>query len=185
MRACLTEVFHLLYKVREDGKLIKTKKWRKSNKTDKKSASHYEIQSQTIKASSAYGIGMSKPIVPADHIQFTGAKELNVADLARLNQLATQYLARFKRKLNQTMDVNVQIKIYEKEGGKNKYSIHVRVAAPTKILESCNSHDFDFVRAIHKAFEDIEHQIVHRFHNDVSRPCAHSKSSRKGKPFEG
>ena len=104
-----------------------------------------------------------------DILQFVGLNELPIEEQATVNTLSTEYFEKIKRKLNNVTKLIVHIKRYQKAGGKPKFSAHVRCIAPTKTLESCNADDWELARCVHKAFEDVIHQIAHVFHTDVSR----------------
>ncbi|MEM4282119.1 MAG: hypothetical protein QXU88_00500 [Candidatus Woesearchaeota archaeon] len=103
-------------------------------------------------------------------LQFVGIRELEPEEQEVLHRLSTEYYEKIKRDLPNLIGVTVHVKCYEKEGRRKKYSLHVRVGAPTKVIESCNADDWEFSRAIHKAFKDVRQQIVHIFRTDVTRP---------------
>jgi len=106
-------------------------------------------------------------------IQFIGVNDLNSEQQALVSKLSTESFEKFTRLLKNIEQMVVHIKSYEKEGQKKKYSLHVRLKAPTMaVIESCKSHDFDLARALHKAFDDIRVQIEHKFHTGT-RPKAY------------
>ncbi|MEM2916281.1 MAG: hypothetical protein QXT19_02910 [Candidatus Woesearchaeota archaeon] len=98
-------------------------------------------------------------------IQFVGVNELDAEQQALVSKLSTESFEKFTRLLKNVEQMVVHIKSYEREGKKKKFSLHVRLKAPTTaVIESCKSHDFDLARALHKAFDDIRAQIEHKFH---------------------
>ncbi|MEM4246820.1 MAG: hypothetical protein QXR48_04135 [Candidatus Woesearchaeota archaeon] len=98
-------------------------------------------------------------------IQFVGVNELDAEQQALVSKLSTENFEKFTRLLKNIEQMTVHIKSYEQEGQRKKFSLHVRLKAPTMaIIESCKSHDFDLARALHKAFDDIRAQIEHKFH---------------------
>ncbi len=106
-------------------------------------------------------------------IQFIGVNELNAEEQALVSKLSTENFEKFTRLLKNIEQMVVHIKSYEQEGRKKKFSLHVRLKAPTMaVIESCKSHDFDLARALHKAFDDIRAQIEHKFHTGT-RPKAY------------
>ena len=111
---------------------------------------------------------MAKPIEPKEIIQFTGLKDLNDDEKEILNTLSTEYYQKFKRELKNLTSMGVHVKIYTKGGKTKKYSLHVKVIAPTKIFESEKAADWDFARTLHKAFKDLEKQIVKGLRSDTS-----------------
>ncbi|MBI2565061.1 hypothetical protein HYV79_03685 [Candidatus Woesearchaeota archaeon] len=111
---------------------------------------------------------MPKEISENEIIQFVGLKDLSAPQQVLVNSLATAHYDKLKRELNNLTSMVIHIKYYKKEGEKQKYSLHVRCIAPTKIFESCKSHDWDLARAMHKSFEDLRRQIEHSLHNNTS-----------------
>ena len=98
-----------------------------------------------------------------EQIQFIGVNELNEEEQAVVNTLSTEYYDKIKRSLKNLTSMVVHIKLYKKEGSQKKYSIHVRVIAPTKMIESDKAADWDLARTLHKAFKNIEREIEHIF----------------------
>jgi ribosome-associated translation inhibitor RaiA len=112
---------------------------------------------------------MTDKIIPKfgthEMIQFVGVSELAPEEQALVSKLSTEQYEKIKRLIPNIEQMVVHIKHYEKEGEKKKFSLHIRVKAPTQaVIESCKSHDFDLARALHKAFDDVRTQIEHRFH---------------------
>ena len=106
-------------------------------------------------------------------IQFIGVHELSPDEQELVSKLSTEHYEKLQRTLKTIENMTVHVKQYEKEGERKKFSLHVRVKAPTHaVIESCKSHDFDLARALHKAFDDIKTQIEHRFHTGT-RPKAY------------
>lgn len=106
-------------------------------------------------------------------IQFIGVSELQPEQQELVSRLSTESFEKFTRLLKNIEQMVVHVKSYESEGGKKKFSLHVRLKAPTSaIIESCKSHDFDLARALHRAFDDIRTQIEHKFHTGT-RPKAY------------
>lgn len=101
-------------------------------------------------------------------IQFIGVKELDNVQQTIVNKLSTEYYDKIQRELKNLTSIVVHVKAYEKEGKKSKFSIHLRAIAPTKIFESTKAADWDLARALHKAFKDLERQILHTIKQDVT-----------------
>ena len=98
-------------------------------------------------------------------IQFIGVKDLDEPEQALVNKLATEHHAKIKRALRNITSLVVHIKQYSKTGKEHKYSIHVRAIAPTRIFESTAS-EWDLAKSLHKAFNEIEHEIQHKLKTD-------------------
>ncbi|MBI4141788.1 hypothetical protein HY484_02600 [Candidatus Woesearchaeota archaeon] len=112
-------------------------------------------------------------------LQFVGLNQLSIEEQEAVNSISTKEYEKAKRTLKNTLSVVVHIKCYEKEGGRKKYSLHIRAIAPTKIIESCKSHDWDLPRAVHKSFQDIHKQIAHHFGTNATRPALLNKDKAK------
>ncbi len=105
-------------------------------------------------------------------IRYVGLDGLNQEEKAILNKLSTEYFQKIKRLTKNITSIIVHIKLYNndgKEDKRKKYSIHVRALAPTRIFESTKAADWDFARTLHKAFNDIEHEIKHKMKIETGR----------------
>ncbi|MBI1971139.1 hypothetical protein HYS47_05295 [Candidatus Woesearchaeota archaeon] len=102
-------------------------------------------------------------------IQYVGLDEVDQAGRQVLDRLSAEYHEKIQRSLNNPTSLQIHIKVYSKEG-KKKYSIHVKAVAATRLFQSTKAHDWDLARTLHKAFQDIEHQIKHKLHTDEQRP---------------
>ena len=103
-------------------------------------------------------------------IQFIGVSELSADEQATVQTITTEYFEKIKRDLQNITNMTVHIKCYQKTGSRKKYSMHVKVAAPTQIFDSSHADDWELPRALHKAFTDITNQIHHKLHTDSTRP---------------
>jgi len=101
-------------------------------------------------------------------IQFIGLNELTAEDQARVKDLSAEHYEKIKRGLKNITSLNIHIKLHKKEGNRKKYSVKLKAIAPTAILTSTKAVDWDIARVMHKAFQDIEQEIKHRFHSDTS-----------------
>lgn len=108
----------------------------------------------------------------AELIQFIGLNELTPDEQKIIKTISQDSHDKIRRKLNNITNMSVHVKAYSKEGSKKKYSMHVKVAAPTHVFDSSNMEDWDLPTAMHMAIESILHQIQHRLHNDRTRPDA-------------
>ena len=116
-------------------------------------------------------------LVKQEMIQYVGVSELEPEEQLEVSRLSTEYYPKIKRQLKNIMSLVVHIKKYEK-GGSTKFSIHVRVIAPSRLFESCKSHDFDLARALHKSFEDVQSEMRHKLHTEEQSGHA----SKEGRP---
>lgn len=118
------------------------------------------------------GFVMSRtnPSPSPEIIQFVGISVLSADEQALISQITTENYGKIKRELQNIINMTVHVKCYQKEGNRKKYSMHVKVAAPTRVFDSSNADDWELPKALHKAFDSIKHQIQHRLHTDVTRP---------------
>ena len=114
-------------------------------------------------------------------IQFIGLKELSLEEQELLKEITERESAKIKRQINNLTSLIVQVKKYAKSGSKPKYAFHIRLIAPTKTIESCKAHDWDFARALRKALHDLSCQIEHTFKTDPTRPTFSRKNLQKRK----
>lgn len=96
-------------------------------------------------------------------LQTIGFNSLEEDDLADFQKLFSEYSKKIERKLKKISSFVINVRAYRKSGSRKKFSIHVRVVAPTKIFEA-EAHDWDFSRVLHKVFNKLEEEIEHRFH---------------------
>jgi hypothetical protein len=109
-------------------------------------------------------------------IQFVGLKDLSASDQGVVQNLTAKYYNQLKRYTKNFTSLVIHVKSYEKKTakgtektrGKKKYSVHIKVAVPTRTFASSKAVDWDLNRVIHQAFKNVEGEIVHRFKDDVS-----------------
>jgi len=99
-------------------------------------------------------------------IQIIGIKDLDEMEIEAVNRLANRYYGKIQREIKNLTSLAIHIKSYEKEGREKKYSIHVKVMAPTRIFVSTKAHDWDLNKALHMSFRDVIREIKHRLHTD-------------------
>ncbi|HJZ18634.1 MAG TPA: HPF/RaiA family ribosome-associated protein [Candidatus Nanoarchaeia archaeon] len=87
---------------------------------------------------------------------------LDESDKRDFSRLFNEYSKKIGRKLKNISSFIVHIKEYNKSGMRKKFSIHVRVIVPTRMIEA-EAFDWDFKRALHKVFKKLEEEIERRF----------------------
>ena len=95
-----------------------------------------------------------------------GIKDLDEMEIESVNRLANRYYGKIQREINNVTSLVIHIKSYEKQGREKKYSVHVKVMAPTRIFVSTKTSDWDFEKALHKSFRDVIREIQHSLHTD-------------------
>lgn len=96
-------------------------------------------------------------------IQFIGLRELDPVDQEMVRKIIFEQYPKLKRRLHNLTSLVVHIKPYGKGGARQKYSFHMRAVAPTRIFESTKAYAWDLATSVHKAFDDLDHQIEHAF----------------------
>lgn len=110
-------------------------------------------------------------VIGKEVIQYIGVSSLPAEDQDVVNKITTENYEKIKRDLQNLTSLVVHLKIYEKEGDRKKYSLHLRVDSPTKLnFASTKADDWELPRVFHKAFDDVRAQIRHRLHSDITRP---------------
>lgn len=110
------------------------------------------------------------PRIAKDIVRYAGIEVLSSEEKRILDKLSAEYFEKLKRSIKNIAEVIIHVKAYKEEGKRKKFSIDVRVNSPMlKTLTSTRSHDWDFSRAIHKAFHDIESQLATRMHLQSGR----------------
>ena len=79
---------------------------------------------------------------PGADIQFVGVSDLDAMEQDTVQVLSREYYDKIKRQLQNIVNISVHVKRYELEGKRNKYSIHVKVAAPTQIFAADKAHSW-------------------------------------------
>jgi len=103
-------------------------------------------------------------------IQFVGVDVLPSNEQAVLQDLCTEYYEKIRRGIKNLTSLVVHLKEYSQEGGRHKFSFHIRAVSPAHTFVSTHSSDWDLARTAHKAFENIMNQIKHELHSDEQKP---------------
>ncbi len=101
-------------------------------------------------------------------IQIIGVKKLDESEIQIINKLASEYYGKIARNFKEEVSLIIHIKTHNITGKRKKYGIHVRVNSPSFFLESTNAVDWDLARTLHKAFNSVEREILHKLHSDTS-----------------
>jgi len=114
---------------------------------------------------------LNEMVKKEDVIKFTiiGLNETHIDDYEKeyIHNLCKKNSEKVSRTMANVYDIIIHIKEYKKSNSsKGKYSVHVKIIAPTKIIATDHSSDWDLARAIHKAFSDIMHRIEHKINKN-------------------
>lgn len=96
-------------------------------------------------------------------IQYIGVNELKDNEKEIVDALSVKHSERIERSLDGITSFRVHLKVYEKEGNRNKFSITIHIVGKGKVFRSSAS-GWDLPKALHQSYLDIEKQIEHMFH---------------------
>lgn len=97
-----------------------------------------------------------------DNIQIIGIENLDDFEKAIINKLVNEYYPKIQRSIKNIVSIVLHIMAESKGGKRKRFTVKLRVIAPTRIFES-SAEEWDLVTALHKSFEEILHEIEHRF----------------------
>ncbi len=100
-------------------------------------------------------------------ILFKGIDALNEEERRIADKVSKHHYPKIQRGIKNVTSLVVHIKTHKDSKGsseqRKKFSVHVHVNAPTKIIKSSKAHDWDLARSLHKAFNEVQMQIDHKF----------------------
>jgi ribosome-associated translation inhibitor RaiA len=108
-----------------------------------------------------------------DPINVTGIKELNDIEKQAVNKMANEYYTKIQRLVSNAVSLLIHVKVYKKEGKRKKYSLKLKVVAPTRIFES-NSHEWDLNKALHQLFDAMIKELKKAFSRKESYHKSHT-----------
>jgi hypothetical protein len=121
----------------------------------------------------------SEHILPdgdTEKIQYVGLRDLDEQEREAIEEIATKYHDKIKRKTKNQTSLILHIKVHgahkdkchgeedEDYGKKKKFGVHLKVLSPMHVFESEDS-DFDIRKAANLVFEHMLNQIEHKFHD--------------------
>jgi hypothetical protein len=95
-------------------------------------------------------------------IEITNAEILTENERKSVDKLLKEYQLKIQRLAKTPVKLKIDIKEYDKEGKKSKYSINSQAIFTGKVFTS-SSWDWDLSRAIHKAMIKLENEAEHKF----------------------
>lgn len=109
--------------------------------------------------------------VPKNYnIQFIGLNAAKLEPYQKYNfkKIAANEAFKLQRKINNEFVLVIHLKEYGKGGKQQKYSVHMRLEYPGKIITS-EQEDWDLETALRKAFNNAKNEVKSRFRGDSSR----------------
>jgi len=98
-------------------------------------------------------------------IKYIGLNDLDDIERSKLTKIIESKYEKIHRLINNIANLVVTIKLYNdnhKNDEKKKYSIHIRIEAPT-VQFSAEDFDWEIGKAINKTVNKIINEIEHRF----------------------
>ncbi len=93
-------------------------------------------------------------------IKYVGLRNLNKIEVANIKELVLKYSKKLDIKLKNSTLV-FDVKKYEHENAKTKYSVHARVDSPHTMLAVKRS-GWDLRRTLHGLLQALEKQMQHK-----------------------
>ena len=98
------------------------------------------------------------------NIRYVGLNDLKLQayEIYNVRKIASNESFKVQRKIKNEFNLTIHLKEYDKEGGKQKYSVNIRVEFPGQII-SASQEDWDVETALRKTFENIKNKLGSKF----------------------
>ncbi|MEM3126751.1 MAG: CBS domain-containing protein [Candidatus Woesearchaeota archaeon] len=120
-------------------------------------------------------------------IKYIGLNDLLIEENTRamVAKMAEHHAAKLEHFVPNIQEMDIHFKQHKedgKEGKRHRFSVHIRLVAPTRIFTSTKSTGWNIFRVLHDSFIDLEHQIQKAFHTDakLSEKRKGSRARKKG-----
>ena len=95
-------------------------------------------------------------------ITYKGLKKLDSFDISTVQTLVERNFPKIERHFDNAT-LTVDIKKASKTGNRSRYTVLLRVTAPTKTILKAEHTDWELQRAIHRAFDNIKSEARHKY----------------------
>ena len=95
-------------------------------------------------------------------IKFVGLKNLTNIQQKEVKDILNYQYEKIHRLIRNITNLIITIKVYDKQGKANKFSVHIRLESPTQQFTS-NASDWDLNKTLHKAIGKVINEIQHTF----------------------
>lgn len=104
------------------------------------------------------------------NIKFVGLSEIKTKPYQKENikKISEDEALKIQKELNNDFMLVVHLKAYNKGGTRTKYSVHVKVEYPGKLI-TCSEDDYDVETALKQTFANVKNKLKTKFHGDVTR----------------
>lgn len=96
-------------------------------------------------------------------ITFTGLKYLNDDEKAVLNDVSSRHYPKLQMLLHNEVSVNVHVKIYKPKEIRKKYSVTIKVAAPTMNVFNSSAYGWILQNVLNDAYVAVIKHIRTHF----------------------
>ena len=94
-------------------------------------------------------------------ITYVGLKSLDSFEISKLQTFVDRYFPKIQRHFSNASLI-VNIKVADVTGKRKRYTISLRVSAPSVIL-SAEHMDWELQRAVHRAFDGLSNEAKRKF----------------------
>ncbi len=111
----------------------------------------------------------SLKIIPNYNISFIGLEKVGLESYQKyaVQKIASNEAFKLQRKIKNEFSLVVHLKAYGKDGKRQKYSVHLKVEFPGKII-TCAQDDWNIETALHKTFTNALNKVKTQFRGDSS-----------------
>lgn len=119
-----------------------------------------------VEGSKAVGIIAKKDLLkaflantrPVRNLQFIGLQEVKkLEDYNKIQEIAAKNYDELAKRINNEITLSIHIKVYEKEGRRQKYDVHAKLATPGQLFVSQKNRS----RSFWKVQEAVEEALNH------------------------
>jgi len=104
---------------------------------------------------------------PLRNIQFIGLHEVkNLEDYNKIQEIAAKNYDELSKRIDNIAGLSIHIKVYNKEGRKQKYSVHAKIATPGQLFVSGKSRSRSYwnaKEAVEEALNHLKREIFSSF----------------------
>jgi CBS domain-containing protein len=103
------------------------------------------------------------------NIKFVGLNKSKLEPYQKVNikKIAANETFKLQRKIKNELNLTIHIKDYQKTGGRQKFSVHLRLVFPGQIITS-SQEDWDIETAVRKTFNNAKNAVKKKFRGDSS-----------------
>jgi len=95
-------------------------------------------------------------------ITYKGMKKLDDFDVEKIRSLTERYFLKVERNFSNAA-LTVDVKKAAVSGKRSRYTVKIRVSAPTKVIVNGDYTDWELKRAVHKAFANVLNSAKHKY----------------------